>query len=487
MKAHLFRLSGQTVVYGLAGATLSLVGLFTLPVFTRVFTPAQYGALEIVVVASGALAVIVDLGLGLAAQRSYYDYTPHEVAGRRAVLSTALATSILSATAIAALVVVFARPLADALLGNRSYGPLVAVTGLALPAGVLAQLTREILRLTMRPWPYLVSCLVATAVGGALGIALVTTGSAELKEVQIAALVGAGLSGIYGLVVVRRELGPVFSRRELGVMLRYGLPLVPAGLAFWGLLLIDRFILQRLDGLREVGVYGVANRAASIELLAAIAFATAWAPFMLSLHAEDPEEERRVRARVLLYVSVLFGLIALGLGLFAREAIGIVAPGYEAGADSVGLLALGLLFQGIGAVAASGITIARRTSSLAIYTLFALAVDVGLCFALIPATGQVGAAIATLVAFAVLAALQYRRAQELDRAPFELRRVVLAIAICAIPLPLGVVLDPGPLTELLKLAAIALAIVALLATGVLGEMERDWVRGLAHRPRRGSH
>jgi O-antigen/teichoic acid export membrane protein len=483
VKAHLFRLSGQTIVYGLAGASLSLVGLFTLPVFTRVFTPAQYGALEIVVVASGALAVAVDLGLGLAAQRSYYDHPPEAVDGRRAVLSTAVATSLVSACAVAALVVVFARPLADALLGHRSYGPLVAVTGLALPAGVLAQLTREVLRLTMRPWPYLVSCLLATAAGGALGIALVTVGSAELKEVQIGALVGAGLSGVYGLAVVRGDLGLVFSRRELGVMLRYGLPLVPAGLAFWGLLLIDRFILQRLEGLGEVGVYGVANRTASIELLAALAFATAWAPFMLALHADDPEEERRVRARVLLYVSVLFGLISLALGLFAREAIDLVAPGYEAGADSVGLLALGLMFQGVGAVAASGITIARRTSALALYTVFALVVDIVLCFALIPLAGQVGAAIATLAAFALLAALQYRRAQQLDPAPFELRRVLLAIAICAIPLPLGAVLDPGPASELVKLAAIALAIAALVVTGVLGEMERDWVRGLVRRSR----
>ena len=62
MKAHLFRLSGQTVVYGLAGASLPLIGLITLPVFTHVFTTRQYGALEIVVVAAGALAVVIDLG-----------------------------------------------------------------------------------------------------------------------------------------------------------------------------------------------------------------------------------------------------------------------------------------------------------------------------------------------------------------------------------------------------------------------------------------
>ena len=62
--------------------------------------------------------------------------------------------------------------------------------------------------------------------------------------------------GLYGLAVVRRDVGIAYSRRELGIMLRFGLPLVPAGIAFWGLALLDRFILQRLSDLEEVGIYG---------------------------------------------------------------------------------------------------------------------------------------------------------------------------------------------------------------------------------------
>ena len=205
-----------------------------------------------------------------------------------------------------------------------------------------------------------------------------------------------------------------------------------------------------------------------------IAFVTAWAPFMLSLHADDAEEERRVRARVLVYVAVLFGLVALVLGLFAREAIEIVAPGYEDAADVVGLLALGIACYGVGSVASAGLTIARRTSALAAYTGVALVVNMALCVALIPSAGQVGAAIATLVGYAVLAVLQYRRAQQVDHAPFDPRRVVLALVVCAAPLPLGVILDPGLATFAAKVAAVVVAIAALFVVGVLGPMERAW-------------
>jgi O-antigen/teichoic acid export membrane protein len=484
VKAHLFRLSGQTGVYGLSGATLPLIGLVTLPVFTHLFSSREYGALEIVVVAAGAVAVVVDLGLGLAAQRSYYHYPASDTANRRAVIATATFTSLISACVVAALVVAAAGPCADLLLGDRQYSTLVAVTALTLPVGMLAAVTREVMRLTLRPWPYLVSSVLSAVVGAGMGIALVTHGAAELEEVQWGALAGATLAAVYGLAVVRRELGASYSRRELGIMLRYGLPLVPTGLALWGLSLLDRFILQRLDGLSEVGIYGVANRAASVALLAVVAFSTAWGPFMLALHADDPEEERRVRARVLVYVAVLFGFIALLLGLFAREALDIVAPGFDGAGDAVGLLAFGLACQGVGAVAGAGITIARRTGLLATYTVAALAVNVVLCLALIPSTGQIGAAVATLAAYVVLAVLQYRAAQRLDRAPFEPARVLLALLICAAPLPLGVLLEPGPATVLVKVAAIAATLALLFATGVLGPLERAWLRELA-RGRRG--
>ena len=478
VKAHLFRLSGQTAVYGIAGATLPLIGLITLPVFTHVFTTSQYGALEIVVVAAGAVAVVIDLGLGMASQRSYYHYRAEDVSQRKAVIATTAATSIATACLAAALIIAFSAQVSDLLLGTASYSSLVAVTGLVLPIGVLAQLGREVMRLTLRPWPFMVSSVLSAVVGATAAIYLVTAGTAELQEVQWGALVGAVLASIYGIVVVRGELALTYSRSELRVMLRYGLPLVPSGLALWGLALLDRFILEKLDGLDEVGLYGVANRAASVALLAVVAFTTAWGPFMLSLHADDAEEERRVRARVLVYVAVLFGFVALLLGLFAREALDIVAPSFEGAANAVGLLALGLACQGVGVVAAAGITIARKTPVLVTYTVAALVVNVALCFALIPSIGQVGAATATLASYGVLAVLQYRGAQRFDRAPFEPLRVVLALLICAAPLPLGALLEPSFATLVIKLAALVLTLALLFVTGVLGPLERAWLREL---------
>ena len=90
MRALFGRLGRQTIVYGIGGSALQVVGLITLPVYARVFLPAQFGVLEVASVGFAALLVLVDTGMSTAAQRSFYDYTDEQDHERRSALLTAL-------------------------------------------------------------------------------------------------------------------------------------------------------------------------------------------------------------------------------------------------------------------------------------------------------------------------------------------------------------------------------------------------------------
>src|SRR5438105_3589464 len=87
-------LAKQTLVYGLSGASLQFIGLLTLPVFAREFTPAQYGVIEIGLVTYSLLLVFTDAGLASASQRNYYEYSEGEHRQRASVLLTAAMTSV---------------------------------------------------------------------------------------------------------------------------------------------------------------------------------------------------------------------------------------------------------------------------------------------------------------------------------------------------------------------------------------------------------
>jgi O-antigen/teichoic acid export membrane protein len=85
----------------------------------------------------------------------------------------------------------------------------------------------------------------------------------------------------------------------------------------------------------------------------------------------------------------------------------------------------------------TGISIARQTKYFALYTGYTSALNIALNFALIPPFGIVGAAAASFVTAAALAVLYFRRAQELDRAPFDLRAVLGALALAAALVAVG--------------------------------------------------
>ena len=60
MRPQLARLGKQTLIYGVGGVLLPLVGLLTLPVFARVFQTDEYGVIDLVTVAMAVAALLVD-------------------------------------------------------------------------------------------------------------------------------------------------------------------------------------------------------------------------------------------------------------------------------------------------------------------------------------------------------------------------------------------------------------------------------------------
>jgi O-antigen/teichoic acid export membrane protein len=480
VKQRLYSLAKQTLVYGVSAAALQIVGVITLPVFARTFTPSEYGVLEIATAALAAMLVIADLGMASASQRSYFDYSDEEVHERRAVIATALATSLATASLVAAVLILFREPIAGWLLHSRDEGDVVALVALCLPVAILALLLREVMRLRFMPWLYSLSSIAGAVVAAALGIGLVVAADTGVEGVLIGVLAGHAVSVLVGIPATARHVGRRLSRAELRVMLAYGLPLLPAAAAMWGLAFVDRVLLSRLADLDDVGQYAVGARFAAVLILVVTAFGLAYTPYMLSMYAEDREVEKQVRGRTLTYLAIVLTAISLMLALFAREIATIVAPDFTQAYEVVGILCLGVSVFGISTVAMAGISLVRKTGYYAAFSLTALAVNVGLCFALIPPLGAVGAALAAAGAYALLTALYYHRSQRLYPTPYEPRKVIAVLVLGAALVPLGL-LPLGPEFVALKVSGLIAFAVALFAVRVVGRPELMELKSLVGR------
>lgn len=480
------KLSGQTLVYGIGGVALQLVGVITLPIFARIFSPADYGIIELGTVVAAICMIVVDGGMGSASQRSYFDYGDDDEAQRRRILTTALLFQLALGAVMALALAAFAGPVSRAMLDGREESGMFVLIGATLPAFAAAQFTREILRLEFRAWSYLATSVAGAAVGTAIAILAVVSWDAGIEGPFIGVLAGSVVGALYGLVLVGQRLVARPSRRELSVMLRFGFPLIPAALSLWALSLIDRIMLAHLADLDELGQYAVANRIALPVVLIVTALAVAFSPFILSIFQADPEREKHVRARVLTDFTAVLVLTALATALWARELIDIVAPAFDEAYKSVGIVAFGVVLFGVSGVVVSGISISRQTRWIGLYSTLAAVVNIGLNFVLIPPLGQVGAALATLVAYGVLCAAYYVCAQILYPTPYRPGPVLATLAVGVALMPIGAIaFDDLAIAQLVKVAAMVAFVLALRPIGIVGrgDLRRaiEWVRGRAPR------
>ena len=208
-------LARQTLAYGLSGLIVPLVGMVTLPIFARVFTPSEYGLLELGTATLTVAVAITDAGLTAAALRSFYDYTAEQEPERRSVMLT----GFLATSAIALAVALLIGRFATSSPAGCSSEPDEETLLIAIACSVLALNTwryvGEVMRVRFQAFSYLTMSALAATVTTALGVVGVLAFDWRVNGVFFAAVVGNPIAAVYGVLAVRRWLDGRFSTPEL--------------------------------------------------------------------------------------------------------------------------------------------------------------------------------------------------------------------------------------------------------------------------------
>jgi O-antigen/teichoic acid export membrane protein len=479
VERQITRLAKHSAIYGLGDLIARFLGVLLLPLYTTYLSPSDYGKIEILVAASAVLLVVLRRGVSEGFFRFYFD-SP-DATHRTTVVRTTFWFTMTTATAALAAGILFAEPIAKLLqLGDEP--DLVR----AAAVGLWAQMNYTQLTVVFRAEERSVTFVVATLANVLMTIAATVLLVVVYERGPLGALVGGfvGTLCVYAALLVYRrdELGLEFSRPLLREMNRFGAPLIPAALGLWAISFIDRWFIAIFKDQAEVGVYSVAVRVASAVLLLQLAFRRAWPAFAYSI--EDDAEARSTYAYVLTYVVYLASWASLALGLLAPWLVRLLAgePSYFRASDAVPLLA----FSAIGYAGYSVVSIAagraRRTQGNWIVAGAAAALNIGLCIVLIPPYGMVGAAGATLAAYAALFLGMIVYAQRVYRIAYQWRRVTTAVAAAVGLAALGTAVDV-PLAVAIAIAA--LYPFSLLPLGFYRPGERQHMMRLVPGLRRG--
>ncbi len=170
--------------------------------------------------------------------------------------------------------------------------------------------------------------------------------------------------------------------QTLREMLRFGLPLILGGIAFWGLTSLDRILLSRWSNYEELAVYSVSVSFAAAATIFQSVFSTIWAPTVYKWASKNEGHEKviNVSRYVLLFVMILFCLSGL-LSYFVT----LVLPAVYNDVQwiLIACLAYPLLYT-LSETTVVGIGVARKSVYAMVAGVLALLINLVLNFYLIP-------------------------------------------------------------------------------------------------------
>jgi O-antigen/teichoic acid export membrane protein len=472
---ELKRLGRHSIIYGLGGLVSRILAVLLLPLYTHYLTTANYGAIETLIALTTVLVIVVRAGVTNAFFRFYFDArTPEE---RLVVVRTSFWATMTLATGWLIAGLVLAGPIAHAMNGMTPGLVRAAFIGLWAQANY-EQLT-SLFRVEERSVQFGLASLANVLVTVAATILLV----AVWHKGAVGVLVGnfIGTLAVYAVLLGYRrvQLGLQFDRELFRQMQRFGMPLVPSGIALWAINFIDRLFLNTISGAGETGLYSIGVRISSVIVFLFTAFRTAWPAFAYSI--SNDQEAKRTYGFVLTYLLFVSCWLTVALGLLAPWIVHVLTtPRFYAGARVVSILCFASTAYAAYTVMAIGIGRVRRTRFNWIITGVAAALNIGLNFALIPPYGMIGAAIATVAAYALMFLLMVWNAQHVYPVPYQWRRVATLVG-AAVALTVA-----GKVAHVSLPVAAALVVVyplVLLPLGFYLPVERQRLRRLVPLPR----
>ncbi|MGH2346269.1 MAG: lipopolysaccharide biosynthesis protein [Chloroflexota bacterium] len=465
LRSRMRTLSSQSLVYGLSGALTKIVGLVIVPILLRIFTPADYAVLDLVTAFTTIIGGVLLLGADSAV--AYYFYRQATEENKRTLLSTWMYFQFVLNSVAGLALFLLAEPLAQMVIGPAAHGKIyLQLTAVVFPLSSSFAFGLEVLRLEMRPRRYLLLSAIQVVIGFVLTLLIVVALHKGLTGVYVTSALTNVAAFLVTIWAVGGRLLPRFSTHHLRSILSFGVPLVPISLASWAIAQSSRFFIKAHAGNADVGLYSAGNKVAQIMLLVVTAFGLAWAPFAYSI-ADEPDA-KRTYARVLTYYVAVLGWLALALSLFAPLVLEVGKPAYLRGYQVVPFLAMSYLVNGAYYIVAMGTNLSKKTIHLSWITILAGIVTLAVNTAVLPVPylSLIGAAFATLCGNLVLIILVYWMSQRLYHIPYNLPRVLTAVACLTLLVVVGQIargyLQPTSPTGLLARAVLVALYPALL-------------------------
>lgn len=395
----------DSAIYGSADFITKFISFFSFPILAAYLSPRDFGILELILTLISIAVLILSFGLNNAVHRFYWDKKTNDYS-RSSIVSTGFLCLLFGGilTVIFGLILLpFTISKVEQMAWPISYLGLFAAL-VMIASKPCSGYILDVTRVQFAPWRFMSFLLSTRVLAVSSALIAVVIGNLGLNGWLFANATVLTITIPFGLYLIKRDikmnLCNFYWAKKL---LSYGHPFVYAGLAYWLLGSMDRWMLASMTSLEEVGVYSVAFRFASVVMLFSAAFGQAWSPLAIKIRADYPNDYRNIYGQILLLLFFTMLFIGGGLALFAGESIFLFMPSnYLPSALPLIILCFAIVLKSTQQITAIGISLEKKTLLFAPIAWITAVVNFTGNYFLIPMYGASGAAIATLISFLTL-------------------------------------------------------------------------------------
>lgn len=387
------------------GTFLSKFLTYLFKVITARLGVENYGILVLAIAVTGAVSVLMTLGLDHGIYRFAAYYREKNQPGK---VKGTIVYSLLLLTGLSLLVVLFFFGFSDWIVARffpniepEKLSLMLKVISISIPFLTISKMLNSFFRSLQKPqYEVYTKNLTEPIVKLGLVVVLFLLGFG-IMEMAVSYIIAIAVSCLIGLILVRKLLADVIGKvKALQVMkelLPYSVPLLSVAIFFTILTSMDMLMVGYFKTASDVGIYNAASATAQLTYAVSYAILTLFLPVLMGLYVNGKNDEvksvyQTTTKWILIVNSLLFGLLAL----YSREFLSIMfGKSFAPGSIVLAILVFGYAFS-FTLYSAQNMLLLLKKSRMVSFniTLISLLI-IGLNYLLIPLYGLKGAAFAT--------------------------------------------------------------------------------------------
>lgn len=435
MIEKLKELTKDTAVYGISTVVGRFLAFLLVPFYTHVLNPGEYGICSNVYSYIAFISLIYIYGMDVAFQKYAANAAETE---KKNLFSTPVIFVFLTSLAFSILIILVRNPLNSFMDVGDKYVHLIYYSILIMLFDSAALIPFANLRLERKAKKFAFIKIVNILIQIGLNLLLVLKLRWGIEGIFISNLAASVVTILFLLPEIKRYFIWVIDKPTLKKMLWFGLPYLPASLGATIVQVVDRPLVLKIAGEEMCGIYQANYKLGIFMMLIVSMFQYAWQPFLLTNAKEKKAKE--IFSKVLTLFMIGASLIWITISLFIDNLVKLnlfgytfFGPKFQKGWEIVPVILLAYLFHGMYVNFTAGIYIEEKNKYLPLITGAGALINVIVNLLLIPVWGIMGAALATLASYVLMASMIFFFTQKYYPVKYEYKKVftILGMVIAA--------------------------------------------------------